>query len=340
MHFAEPKMILLLLLVPSYWVLVWRAYRLHDRRIERVVSKSMRQRLVSPASGRRKLLKLVLISLALAFAALAVARPQTGIRLERVEQKGVDLCIAVDTSRSMLASDVAPTRLQVAKLEIRRLLDGLRGERIALIAFAGAAFLQCPLTVDYGAARVFLQVIDESLIPLPGTNISAAIDLARKKVFAGKDGGGVLVLLTDGEDHSGKVSEAAQRAAREGMRIYTIGFGSTLGSPVPDESGEEGKYKKNSEGEIVLSKLDVSTLQRIAEVTGGRYFHVEAGESALSAVFDEIGALEGKHRGERLRTVYDEQFPMVLLFAILFLALEPVLGVRRRVREDWRGRFQ
>src|SRR5262249_10654156 len=153
-------------------------------------------------------------------------------------QSGLDLCIAIDTSRSMLATDLAPTRMQVAKREIRRLLEHPGANRIALIAFAGGAVLECPLTDDYAAAGLLLDVIDENLVPSQGTAIAAAINLAREKVLNANQGDKVLILLTDGEDTTGAdVVAAARDAAKAGIRIYPIGIGSSGGSPIPAEGG-------------------------------------------------------------------------------------------------------
>jgi Ca-activated chloride channel family protein len=300
----------------------------------------MQPKLISPISGRRRLLKFALLSLALVAVAWAAARPQYGVRLEKVEQAGIDLCVAVDTSRSMLATDLAPSRLQVARREIRRLLERLDGDRIALIAFAGGAVLQCPLTHDYAAAALFLDVIDENLVPTQGTAIAPAIELSVEKVFPSAEGDKVLILLTDGEDHGSEPLEAARKAAAAGIRVYTIGIGSTGGSPIPAEGGRSGEYRKNAQGEIVLSRLDAGTLEQIAQMTGGRYFHVEAGRSPLGAVLEEIGMLEGKRVEERMRTVYEEYFPLLLWVAILALGVEPLLGLQATRRGTWRGRFQ
>jgi Ca-activated chloride channel homolog len=340
MSFATPHLAFVLGLLPLYWLLVWLRRQRRGRLLARLLSPQMQGRLISPLSSRRRLLKLVLTSAALLAIGLAALRPRIGVRLEKVEQAGIDLAVAIDTSRSMLATDLAPNRLLVAKREIRRLIERLDGDRIGLIAFAGGAVLQCPLTTDYSAAALFLDIVDENLVPVPGTAIAAAIDLAREKMFGPEQGDRVLVLLTDGEDHGGDVVRAARAAAVAGIRIYTVGIGSPGGSPIPEAEGRPGEYRKRSTGEIVLSRLEPVTLEQVAEITGGRYFHVEAGSSPLEAVLEEIGAMEGKRIEERVRTVYEEQYPLLLLAAILFLGIEAVLGVQAPRTGPWRGRFE
>ena len=341
MNFAEPSMMFLFALVPLYWLLVWHRRQRRGRLLSSLLAPEMQPKLVSAVSSRRQLLKLVLLTSALALIAFAAMRPRAGVRVEKVETAGMDLCVAIDTSRSMMATDLAPNRLQVAKREIRRLLEGLKGDRIALVAFAGGAILECPLTNDYSAAELFLDVIDDSLVPIGGTAIGSAIRLARDKVFSMPEGDKVLILLTDGEDTTDSdVLGAARDAAAAGIRIYTIGIGSIGGSPVPAESGKPGEYRKNSAGEIVLSKLDVSLLEQIAEITRGRYYHVEAGGTTLSAVLEEISGLEGKRVEERTATVYDERYSFPLGVAIVLLSIEAILGWQAPRRSAWRGRFQ
>jgi Ca-activated chloride channel family protein len=341
MNLATPALALLFALLPVHWWLVWRRSRRVSRLMAQVLTPGMQSRLVSPTSSRRRLLKFLCVSGGLFLIAAAALRPRVGIRIEKLERKGVDLCVALDTSRSMLATDLAPSRLQVAKREIRRLLERQSGNRVALVAFAGGAVLQCPLTDDRAAAQLFLDVIDESLIPVPGTAIGSALDLAREKVFPAREGDKVLILLTDGEDTTGSdVLGAARQAAQDGIRIYTIGIGSIAGAPIPADGAKTGEYRKNSSGEIVVSKLASSTLEQIAEATGGRYYHVETGRSPLGAVLDEIDSLEGTRREGRMRTVYDEQFPWILLVAIVLLSIEPVLGLHAPRQRAWLGRFE
>jgi Ca-activated chloride channel homolog len=341
MNLATPSMAVLAALVPIYWWLVWRRHQRRVRLLQAMLSIPMQSRLISALSSRRRMLKFLLITFGLLLVAGAAVRPQVGVRIEKVETTGLDLCVAIDTSRSMLATDLVPSRLQVAKREVRRLLESPGSNRVSLIAFAGGAVLECPLTDDYAAAELFLDVIDETLVPVQGTAIASAIRLAREKVLTAPQGDKVLILLTDGEDTTGSdVLGAARDAAKAGIRIYPIGIGSTGGSPIPNEEGKKGEYRKNAQGEIVLSRLAAPVLEQIAESTGGRYFQVEAGVSPLGAILDQIGSLEGKRQEARLRTVYDEQFPWILIFAIAFLAIEPVLGLQAQKRQAWRGRFE
>jgi Ca-activated chloride channel family protein len=202
--------------------------------------------------------------------------------------------IAVDVSASMLAEDVRPNRLTQAKRELGLVIDGLEGDLVGVVAFAGTAFLQCPLTLDYGAARTLLDLIGPDLIPTPGTSLADAMDTALGAFPAGSKKHRALVLLTDGEDHSGKLRDAEKRAVEEGVRVFPIGFGSAQGEAIPlrDASGALVGYKKDSAGQTVMSKRDDSALRSLAEKTGGTYFPATQGEVEVQRLLEAIGGME------------------------------------------------
>lgn len=269
-------------------------------------------------------LKAVLLTVSLIFVIISLAGPQWGARMTEVKRRGLDIILAIDCSLSMQAEDIQPTRLQKAKQELSSFIDQAGGDRIGIIAFAGTAFLQCPLTLDYAAAKMFLRIIEPGLIPYPGTAIGAAIRLATKSFSRKERKYKVLILLTDGEDHHSQVLEAAEESAKEGIRIYTIGIGSPAGEPIPlrDEAGNNIGYKKNKNGEVVMSKLDELTLQKIALATNGKYYRATSGEIELEKIYQEISSMEKKELQSRIYSQYEERYQYFLFCGLILLLVE------------------
>lgn len=341
LRFAHSEYFFLLLLVPLAVVFYYSVFRWKTQAMARFGNLDLVKKLSQSVSRGRQVAKSVLVVLAVLFMALALARPQIGTRLEEVKREGVDIFIALDVSKSMLAEDIKPSRLAKAKHEISRFIDMLRGDRIGLIAFAGEAFVQCPLTLDYGAAKTFLNIMDPSLIPEPGTNLSAAISAAMKSFETQERKHKVLVLVTDGEDHGDNVMQATEAADREGVVIYTVGIGSPKGVPIPiyDSRGNK-EFKKDRKGEIILTKLDQFTLEKIALTTNGKYYQSITGETRLEKIYQEIAKMEKKELASMKFTQYEDRFQYVLIFAIIFLVLELLLSERVKIKHEWRGRFE
>ncbi|MCZ6819320.1 MAG: VWA domain-containing protein [Calditrichaeota bacterium] len=341
LRFAQSEYFFLLLLVPLAVIFYFYVFRWRTQALARFGNLDLVKKLSESVSRGRQVAKAVLVVLAVLFMALALARPQIGTRLEEVKREGVDIFIALDVSKSMLAEDIKPSRLAKAKHEISKFIDMLRGDRIGLIAFAGEAFVQCPLTLDYGAAKTFLNIMDPSLIPEPGTNLSAAIGTAMKRFVSQERKYKVLVLVTDGEDHGDNVMQAAEVADREGVVIYTVGIGSPKGVPIPiyDRRGNK-EFKKDRRGEIILTKLDQFTLEKIALTTNGKYYQSITGETRLEKIYEEIAKMEKKELASMKFTQYEDRFQYVLIFAIIFLVLELLLSERVKIKHEWRGRFE
>jgi Ca-activated chloride channel family protein len=283
----------------------------------------------SPAKNR---IRMTLIIIAVGFLILALAMPQIGAKLTMARRYGVDILIAIDTSLSMLAQDIKPDRLQKAKLEISSLIDKLKGDRVGLLTFAGDSFMQCPLTLDYNAAKMFLSIIEPGMMPKPGTAIGDAIRTAVKGFNKKERKHKVLVLLTDGEDHDTDPIGAANEAKRGGVIIYTIGIGTKKGEPIPvmDESGKVNGYKKDKSGEVVMTKLDEEMLQKIAFITDGEYYHATAGEFELDKIYGEISRMEKKELSSRLFTQYEDRFQYFLGVAFILLCIEFIIGDRKK----------
>lgn len=266
--------------------------------------------------------------------AVALAQPQCGSRAELTKRRGIDVVVALDASKSMRARDVLPSRLERAKLELSTLLDELKGDRVAIVAFAGDAFIQCPLTSDYAAAKLFLRAIDPDQMQEGGTNIGAAL-LTAKQVLDGADRGAkdrVVVLLSDGEDLSGEVGEATEALKAAGIKVFTVGIGNAGGEPIPvlDKQGERTGYLKDpSTGQTVLSRLDEAGLEEIAQATGGEYFH-RTGAVAVPEVAARIDRLQKSELESRITVRYDERFQAFLLPGLVLLVVGMLVGARWR----------
>jgi Ca-activated chloride channel family protein len=268
-----------------------------------------------------------------AFVVLALARPQWGELPAEESVRTRDLVVAVDVSDSMLAEDAGAgaglMRLERAKREITDLLNLLDGDRIALVAFAGTAFLECPLTLDYSAAMLFLNDFDTDLIPIKGTAIADAIRTSVSAFEGGQTDSRAVILITDGEDHSGQALPAAEEAKKRGVRIFTIGIGKPEGAPIPNP---DGGFRKDSSGEIIYSKMDETTLQKIALTTGGKYVRSVTGDMDLENIYIQgvKASLKERELESSRQKRYEHRFQWLLALSLLALALEPLLQDRRR----------
>lgn len=345
MRIANPEALWWLWLVPALAVFLVVSLRHRKRLLERFVSLRLVAGLSSEASSARRALKALLVLLALTAGILALARPQWGFTWEERRRVGVDIVLALDVSRSMQAADAGSeslgqaglSRLERARREIDDFLERAQGDRIGLVAFAGTAFLECPLTLDHGAARLFLRSFDADLIPVPGTDLATAI---RTSVAAFDEGSPAtspgtvdaqsraVVLITDGEDHSRGALAAAEEAARAGVRIFAIGVGRAEGTPIPLPGGG---FHRDRQGEIVLSRLDEETLRRIAQITGGRYTRSVAGDLDLEQIYAQgiRTSLEGRELASRQQRRWHPRFRWALGVAILALMVETWIPERR-----------
>ncbi|MDB5103034.1 MAG: hypothetical protein JWP91_723 [Fibrobacteres bacterium] len=340
MRFASPDMFWLFWLVPLLAGFFIYAFRKKARTLARFAQVDMLKRMTVGISRGRQIFKSILLLLVAFFSVLALARPQFGTKMELMRRKGLDVVMAVDVSLSMYAEDIKPNRMARSRQEIGKFVDRLAGDRVALVAFAGEAFLQCPLTMDYAAFKIFLDVLGPDLLPTPGTDIAGAIE-ASLKAFDPKDRKyRVLVLLTDGEDHSGRAEKMAEEAAKMGVAIYTVGIGLPSGVPIPlkDEQGNVS-YKKDSRGNVVTTRLDEVLLQKIALATNGKYYHAEPGRFELEDVLKEINKMEKRELESERMSQYEDRFQIPLGIALFLLIAEMLISDRRKRRKEWEGRF-
>jgi len=328
MHFSNPQLLWLLWLLPLLAALYLIAARKRKAALARFADKELMEYLVPRPSPLRAALRPTLVSLALICIVVAAAGPRWGFQWEDVHRRGVDVVVALDLSRSMLAEDASPNRLTVAKREIRDLLDLLQGDRIGLVAFAGTSFIQCPLTLDYGAFEVFLDPMDPDWVPVGGTDLAAAVRSSIEAFPRAERSGRAVLLITDGEDHSGELQDAAAEARAEGVHVFVVGIGDPGGAPVPD--GRGGFVKEG--GRVVLTKLDEPALKELALTTGGSYVRSAAGDLDLRKIYlDDIkGALEARELSSSRQRRWEERYQFLLLPALLLLVLESLIGPPRR----------
>lgn len=321
-RFEHPYFLNLLWAVPALLV-IWQLYRWWRRRtLSQVGQPRTVGRLVPGWSGWRFFLKNFLILLAIIFLAVAWANPQFGAKKKAVTQKSADVFIALDISESMLAEDVAPSRLVLAKSFARKLIQALQGERIGLIFFAGDAFLQMPLSTDYGAADMFIAGASTDMLTAQGTNIPQAIDLALESFSAEPGGGRALILITDGENHEEDVAARAAEAYSEGLVILAVGAGTEAGGPIPEAGAGGSQYKRDESDAIVRTRLDWSQLHKIAAEGGGAAFLLSQGDAAVQAIRKEVDQLQKREIELRSFSEFESYFQWFLLPAFLLLALE------------------
>lgn len=296
--------------------------------MRRLGDESLILRLMPTFAAGRRWVKRALFLSALALVVAALAQPHFRKKETLVEKTGIDIMIAVDVSNSMLAKDIAPSRLEKAKLELSGLIDKLKGDRIGIVAFAGEAFIQCPLTIDRGAVKLFLSTVSPNLVTLQGTSLSSAIRTAAQAFPVSEKGHKAVILLTDGEDLEGEAVEAAKKAHEEGVRIFPIGIGTPEGRTIPDESGQG--IKRDRQGNPVISKLNEDLLKEIARVSDGTYFRSSRGELETDALAREIGKISQKDMGKELSIEYEENYQWFLALAFFVLLLELALSERKK----------
>lgn len=306
--------------------------RRQEARLAVFAEEALARRLTPNLDRRRRVVRVGLRVAALLLVVLALAGPKWGFHWEEVKREGIDLIVAIDTSRSMLATDVKPNRLERAKLAVLDLVDFLQGDRIGLVAFAGTAFLECPLTLDYAAFARSLRATEVGLIPRGGTALARAIETSLAGFEAREGKHEALILITDGEDHEGDLDAAVQQAVEKGVRIYTVGIGTSEGELVP-QAGGGGGYVKDRSGQVVKSRLNEEVLKDIALKTDGAYVRGLGAALGLDEVFrDHIAKMERREVASSLERRYEDRFQIPLLLAILFLVAESLIGDRKSTR--------
>jgi Ca-activated chloride channel family protein len=338
LRLARPEYLLGLLAVLLVFAFAVRSTAARARLFSTVAHLATRERAIPGASPWRHFARHGLTALALLFFATALAQPQCGTHSELTKRYGIDLVVALDSSASMLAKDIKPSRIERAKLELSGLLDRLKGDRVGLVVFAGDAFTQCPLTSDYAAAKMFLRAIDPAQMPVQGTDIARALEESKDLLMDAERGAKAraIVLLTDGEDTAASDVVREVGALKElGIRVVAVGIGSITGEPIPevDKRGSFAGWKKDEQGSAVMSRLDEAGLQSIADQTGGRYIHSVAGGVGVEEIWAELDRMDKAEFESRLTVKFDERFQALAFPGVLLLlasaAIRPGRGRRR-----------
>ena len=327
-QFAQSQYLLLILLIPVFFLLQSLVFRFRTRRIRKFGDEQLVRQLMPSYSRTRTWVRLVLFSIGFFFFAIGLSRPQIGAKLTEHETKGAEIMIVLDVSNSMRAEDYSPNRLERAKLAISRLVDKLRDDRIGLIVFAGNSFVQLPITTDYVSAKMFLGSISTDSVPIQGTAIGDAINTAIRSFSAQSEKSRAIIIITDGENHEDDPVAAATQAAEMGIRVFTIGVGSPEGKPIP----MDGELLKDKDGNIVVTRLDESILQEVAKAGKGVYVRAGNSEFGLNPVIDDIRKMEDEKYNSIVFEEYDEQFMYFLAMALFFFIIEMLIGDRRSKR--------
>ena len=330
MRFEHPNLLWLLLVIPpALAVFFWWSEGVKKKMLTQFVESRLLAQLTTGLSPQRRKWKYALLVVAAALLVIAIARPQRGFDLEEVQQNGLDIVVAVDTSKSMLATDIVPNRLARAKLAALELMQTAKADRLGLVAFAGDAFLECPLTIDDTAYQQSVQALDVNTIPQGGTAIAAAINTALG-TFKEKGNHRALVLFTDGEDNDEGALAAAQNAAKEGLKIFTIGIGSADGTLVTiAEANGNSDYLRDEKGQVVKSHLNEQLLQEIASATGGFYLPLRGADTVNTLYERGLAPLPKSESKEKIVRRYHEQFQWPLAAAMVLLIVEFLLPERK-----------
>ena len=324
-RFANPQYLWLLLAVPALAALYALAARSRRKRLARFGNPAILEELMPEVSTGRTAFKFILFCTAVALLVLAAARPQFGSKLREEKAQGIEMMLTIDVSNSMLAEDFQPNRLERTKYAIGKLFEGLQQDRVGLVVFAGEPKVQLPITSDYRMAKAFAKRISPSMASVQGTSIGKALSLAEMSFSSGSGDSRVIILITDGEDHEGNVMQAAERAAEQGIRIFTIGIGTPEGAPI--EIG--GEFIKDEKGDMVVSKLDEKMLQEIARITGGAYIRATKQSIGLDEIVRAINDMEQSELSTVRFEEYNEQFQYLIAIAFALLLVEFWLLDRR-----------
>lgn len=343
MIFEHPEYLLGLLIVPAAALFFLWANKQRDKALAKMGQSSLLKRLSTSINWRGRRWRNALLLVALALFIFALARPQWGSEVREIKQEGLQVMVALDVSQSMLAQDIKPNRLERAKLEIADLMARLDGDEVGLVLFSGASFIQVPLTTDYFTALSYLDSANPDVISRPGTVIGDAIRTAALGFDATLSSQKVLIVMTDGEDHETDPIAAAQELVDDGVLIYTIGFGTPEGEPIPvfDENGAIVDYKQDQAGEVVLSQLDESTLQAVAKTGDGEYYRASADANELEKLLAEIDTLQKAQLQSRIETRQIERYQIFLAFGLAAFVASELIPDRlvERLSPSWTSRL-
>lgn len=325
-RFENPAFLYLLIIIPVIIVIRLLEMRKRKLKLKKFGDLSLLKQLMPDVSSSRKSLKFWLMIAALALLIVMLARPQMGTKISQEKRKGIEVIISLDISNSMRAEDVVPSRLDKSKMLVENMVDNFTNDKVGLVVFAGDAFIQLPITSDYVSAKMFLQNTDPSLIATQGTDLAGAIELSSKSFTQQDKVGRAILIITDGEDHEGGAIEAAEKARKNGIRVFVLGVGSTKDSPVPDGNGG---YMKDNSGQEVISALNEEMCKQVAQAGGGAYIHVDNTSLAQRQLNDELTKLQKGDISSVVYSEYDEQFQAVGILVLILLIIEMLILERK-----------
>lgn len=329
-RFEHREYLLILLVIPVLTALYLVNLHRTRKKIRSFGDPELVSLLMPDLSQFRKNLKFLLLLGTLSLIIVALARPQFGSKLAEGKREGIEIIIALDVSSSMLANDVSPNRLERAKQELSRLLDRLDDDRIGLVVFAGDAYTQIPVTNDFLSAKMFLSGISTQMISRQGTAIAEAIELAMRSFNFESQAGKAIVIISDGENHEGGVSEAIRSATDKGVKIFTVGMGTSQGGRIPlDDNPYQVDYHRDSEGNFVVTRLNESMLMEIAAAGGGEYYRATTPGMGMNNMLAKLKALDKEETAFKVFTEYEEQFPALIWLALGILFLDLLILERR-----------
>jgi len=319
-------------LITIVFILVqnWKKRKLHQFGHQEII-----KRLMPNVSKSLPTIKFVLYSLSLISLLIGLANFQFGTKLEEVKREGVDLIIALDVSNSMLAEDLSPNRLERSKRAIYQLIEKLHNDRLGIIVFAGDAYVQLPITTDYSSAKLFLETIDTEIVPTQGTSIGAAINLAMESFDFKNETSKSIIIITDGENHEDDAKEAATDAISKEVTVHTIGMGSEKGGPIPIyRNGSQVDFRKDNQGNTVVTRLNETMLKEIAAAGNGSYVRASNANSGLGSIIKEINKMEKKEFGSKTFKNYEDRFQIFLMIALILIVIEYFISNRRTSKLD------
>jgi len=334
MNWGNPKILFLLLIIPLFIIIVAWSNRSRKKHFLMFAEQRFYNFYTKEFSFFYWNLKAVILLFAIFFLIIAAARPQWNKEVQTVKKEGIDIVVCIDVSKSMDATDIAPSRLERAKDQISLFIDQLRGDRIAIVSFAGRSLVQCPMTDDYNAAKLFLSLLDTETVSNYGTNIGIALKNA-VSLFQESQKYKIILLISDGEDLEEEAIDIAAEIGKQGAVIYALGVGSQEGSTimVRNESGQK-EYAKDDAGNIIMTKLDASTLSQIAQAGNGRFFSVTPQQAEIFEIMKDISSIEKKKIDSREFTRYEEKYKYFVVAALIILILESVIFYRRKTKNQ------
>lgn len=320
--FANPEYLYLFLLAPAFIVGFILLNVLKKKAVLKLGDLKLVKSMMPELSLKRSYLKFWIVLVALGFGVILLARPQFGTKVEKVDKKGIEMVIAIDVSNSMLAQDIAPNRLRRAKQMLTRIIDERSNDKVAIVVFAGEAYIQLPMTADSQSAKIFLESINPSLVPVQGTVIGSAIDISMSCFSNEKDIDRAIILITDAESHEGDAEGAAKRAAEAGVRVNVVGVGTTKGAPIPEREGSSNMHT-DSQGNVVVTKLNEEIGKTIAKAGKGVYVPVDNSNRALNTLIEELDKLQKHDIDGVAYSEYDEKFQFFAwaMFILLFIEI-------------------